>query len=207
MTDSTQTAAAQDTTASAAGDVQSGSSLLTPEAQMAETPEATTEASNEESGQKPDGAPEEYGDFTFPEGAELDADVLTEFKGIAKELGLPQEKAQALIDLQAKVEASRLAATQKAMAAQAQQWADAVKADKEIGGDNYDKSVETAVKAIEKFGSPELRTYLNESGLGNHPELVKFCHRIGKALTEDTLVMGGTQQSRKSDAEVFYGSN
>ncbi|MEC7472463.1 MAG: hypothetical protein VX946_03765 [Pseudomonadota bacterium] len=49
------------------------------------------------------------------------------------------------------------------------------------------------MKAIEKFGSPELRQVLNDSGLGNHPELVKFCHRIGKAISDDSLVLGGTQ--------------
>ncbi|HAR04270.1 MAG TPA: hypothetical protein DCR72_01620 [Pseudomonas sp.] len=136
---------------------------------------------------------------------ELDTEVLDSFKGIAKELGITQEAAQKLIDLQGQLEAKRAVAQQQQLAEQAQQWADAVKADKEIGGENYDKSVATAVKAIEQFGSPELRNLLSETGIGNHPELVKFCHRIGKALSEDNLVMGGNQKPSARTADVLFG--
>lgn len=185
MTDSTQGAAAPDTTTSAAEPVQSDAAV-TPEAgATAPAAEPTADA-----GQQP---PVEYTDFSVPEGMEIDADVLGSFKGIAKELGISQEAAQKLIDLQTGLTQKQAEATQAALAAQAQQWADTVKADKEIGGERYAQTVETAAKAVEKFGSPELRTLLNESGLGNHPELVKFCHRIGQALSEDTLVQGGTQ--------------
>ncbi|WP_313338497.1 hypothetical protein [Stutzerimonas nitrititolerans] len=158
-------------------------------------PEAQAEAPAEAPGQPAPAA--EYTDFAVPDGMEMDAEVLTNFKGIAKELGIPQEAAQKLIDLQASLETKRSAAAEQAQAEQAQQWAAQIKADKELGGENYSKTVETAVKAIEQYGSPELRSLLNETGIGNHPELVKFCHRIGKALSEDGLVMGGTQSARE----------
>lgn len=206
MTDSTQ-ASAPETPTSAAADVQSGAPAVAPVTEQAPAaPEAQAEAPAEAPGQPAPAA--EYTDFAVPDGMEMDAEVLTNFKGIAKELGIPQEAAQKLIDLQASLETKRSAAAEQAQAEQAQQWAAQIKADKELGGENYSKTVETAVKAIEQYGSPELRSLLNETGIGNHPELVKFCHRIGKALSEDGLVMGGTQStSRKSDAEVFYGAN
>ena len=50
-----------------------------------------------EEGEKPE--PIEYEDFTTPEGVTLDEEVLGEFKGIAKELGLPQDKAQKFVDM------------------------------------------------------------------------------------------------------------
>lgn len=195
MTDSTQ-ASAQDTTTSAAADVQSGAPAdVTATEQAPATTEAPAAATAEAPGQP--ATPVEYTDFAVPEGLEMDAEVLTNFKGIAKELGIPQEAAQKLIDLQASLETKRSAAAEQAQAEQAQQWAAQIKADKELGGENYSKTVETAVKAIEQYGSPELRSLLNETGIGNHPELVKFCHRIGKALSEDGLVMGGTQSARE----------
>lgn len=194
MTDSTP-ASAPEAPNSAATDVQSGATVETPE-QAPATLETPAPEKTDGDGQ-PQGAPEDYADFKLADGAELDAEVLTSFKGIAKELGISQEAAQKLIDLQGQLDSKRMQALEAAQAEQSQRWADAVKADKELGGENYDKTVETAIKAVEKFGSPELRSLLNETGIGNHPELVKFCHRIGKALSEDNLVMGGHQNARE----------
>ncbi|OMG61471.1 hypothetical protein AUR59_020125 [Stutzerimonas balearica] len=202
MTDSTQ-ASAPEATTSAATDVQSGATVETPE-QAPATTETPAPEKTDGDGQ-PQGAPEDYTDFKLADGAELDAEVLTSFKGIAKELGISQEAAQKLIDLQGQLDSKRMQALEAAQAEQSQRWADAVKADKELGGENYDKTVETAIKAVEKFGSPELRALLNETGIGNHPELVKFCHRIGKALSEDSLVMGGDQKPGARTADVLFG--
>jgi len=202
MTDSTQ-ASAPEATTSAATDVQSGATVETPE-QAPATPETPAPEKTDGDGQ-PQGAPDDYADFKLADGAELDAEVLTSFKGIAKELGISQEAAQKLLDLQGQLDSKRMQALEAAQAEQSQRWADAVKADKELGGENYDKTVETAIKAVEKFGSPELRSLLNETGIGNHPELVKFCHRIGKALSEDSLVMGGDQKPGARTADVLFG--
>lgn len=140
-----------------------------------------------------EGAPEAYAEFTTGEGFELDAGVLSEFQSLAKELNLSQASAQKLIDLQGKLEAARAGGAQQAITAQAEAWANAVQNDAELGGEHFEVTRETAAKAIQQFGTPELRKLLNETGLGNHPELVRFCQRIGKALGEDNLVLGGTQ--------------
>lgn len=188
MTDSTQEAAAQDTTTSAAGEVQSVAPVAESAAPAAEP------VTGADGG---DTTATDFADFALPEGVEINAEVLTQFKGIAKELGISQEAAQKLIDLQASMETNRAEATQLALAEQAKQWAEAIKADKELGGEKFAATQESAVKAIERFGSPELRSLLNDTGLGNHPELVKFCHRIGAAISEDGLVLGGTQTGAK----------
>jgi len=203
MTDSTQ-ASAPETTTSAAADVQSGATAAAPATEPSPaTPAAPAAASAEAPGQPAPAV--EYTDFAVPDGMEMDAEVLTNFKGIAKELGIPQEAAQKLIDLQASMETKRSAAAERAQAAQKQQWADQVKADPELGGANLSKTVETAVKAIEQYAPPELRELLSETGLGNHPLIVKFCHAIGKAMSEDTLVMGGSQATKLSPEEIMYG--
>ena len=193
MTDSTQASAPESPT-SAAADVQSGAPAVAPVTEQAPAaPEAQAEAPAEAPGQ-----PYEWQDFTVPEGVQLNEEITTSFKSILEDAKLsPQEKAQSLLDLQGKLTQSLMESQEQAKAEQAQQWAAQIKADKELGGENYSKTVETAVKAIEQYGSPELRSLLNETGIGNHPELVKFCHRIGKALSEDGLVMGGTQSARE----------
>lgn len=154
-------------------------------------------------------APEAYEDFTLPEGMEMDADVLGEFKNLAKELNIPQAKAQQLIDFQTQLANKQAEQYQAAAAKQAQDWAASIKSDPEVGGENYDKSVASAIKVIQSFGDPALTELLNNSGLGNHPALFKFCHRISAAISEDKFVLPGSQSAtgRKSNEEVFYGSN
>jgi len=73
-----------------------------------------------------------------------------------------------------------------------------MKSDKEIGGDSFTPSVKHAQNAINKFGTPELKSALDSYGMGNHPELVRVFARIGKAMAEDTHV-GGNAGGAEAD--------
>lgn len=140
-------------------------------------------------------------EVTAPEGFEFDEARLTEFKTVAKELKLPKDSAQKLIDLVSKHEKGRL----DAYVEQVKGWADAVKADKDIGGDKLQESSAIARKAID-LGPPELKEFLNTSGLGNHPLLFKWAHAIGKAMSEDKVVKGEPAGGSKSQADILYGT-
>ena len=63
-----------------------------------------------------------------------------------------------------------------------------------------------AAKAIERFGSPALRQLLDDTKVGEHPEIAKFMIKVGKQIAEDTLAegKGGKKQEPKSDGELFY---
>jgi hypothetical protein len=127
-------------------------------------------------------------DYTFemPEGIELDKSSTEEFVAIAKELKLPQDAAKKLVGLEVK----RVQAAQEQHSKLVESWAESVKADKEIGGDKLDVNLAVARKAIDTFGTPELKDLLNRTGLGNHPEVVKLAWKIGKAISEDAFVRG-----------------
>jgi len=146
-------------------------------------------------------APESY-DLKMPEGVELDTAAAEEFKGIAKEYGLTQEQAQKVADIGAKMVQRQAEAHQ----AQVQTWVDAVKTDKEIGGDKLNENLAIARKTIDTFGSPELKQMLNVTGIGNHPEIVKMAYKIGKAISDDGFVRGGNTSSPRSAAEIMYPS-
>lgn len=162
-------------------------------------------------GAKPDGdkpaddkgtkTPESY-DLQMPDGVELDTAAAEEFKGIAKEYGLTQEQAQKVADIGAKMVQRQTEAHQ----AQVQTWVDAVKTDKEIGGDKLNENLAIARKTIDTFGSPELKEMLNVTGIGNHPEIVKLAYKIGKAISDDGFVRGGNTSAPRSAAEVMYPS-
>ena len=151
------------------------------------------------------GAPEKYEPFVAPEGTAIDATVLTQFEEAARELNLPQDKAQQLIDKMAPAMAQQQAAQ---MAQLSQDWQAAATADKEYGGDKLAENLAYATKAVDTFASPELKTMLRDTGLGNHPELVRFMVRAGKAISEDKIVTGGAPASaNRSAAEVLYGDS
>lgn len=153
-------------------------------------------------------APEKY-EFKAPEGVTLDSEVLGEFEGIAKELKLSQEDAQKVADLGAKLSQKFATAQAQAVEDASSAWVAAVTADKEIGGEKLTENLASAQKALQAFGSPELRQLLNESRLGNHPEVIRLMAKVGKAISEDRMVTGGAGPSRdgaKSAADVLYPS-
>lgn len=157
----------------------------TTETQATETKtEATkTEEKNEA---KPEGAPEKY-EFKAPEGKEYDTQLIGSFSEAAKDANLTQDAAQKLLD---KVAPALQARTEEQVKAVHQQWTEASTADKEFGGEKLKENLGIARKALEQFGSKELRTFLEESGLGSHPEVIRMLYRAGKAISEDGFVSG-----------------
>ncbi|MES0236458.1 peptidase [Citrobacter sedlakii] len=152
---------------------------------------------------KPEGAPEKY-EFQAAEGVELDTEALKEFEPVAREMNLTNEQAQKLVDVYPKILAGVQQRQVEAWQQTTEQWAADVKADKEIGGDKLPSNLSAAQRALDQFGTPELKEYLNTTGLGNHPDLVKTFVKIGKAMSEDSMVTGGNDGQR-SAAEVLYG--
>ncbi|WOE15065.1 peptidase [Klebsiella pneumoniae] len=153
--------------------------------------------------QKQEGAPEKY-EFTAAEGVDLDTEALKDFEPVARELNLTNEQAQKLVDAYPKILAGVQQRQADAWQAQTEEWAATVKADKEIGGDKLTANLGVAQRALDTFGTPALKEYLNGTGLGNHPELVKAFVKVGKAMSEDGVVTG-KESGQRSAAEVLYG--
>lgn len=151
---------------------------------------------------KPQGAPDKY-EFKLPEGVQLDDKGTTAFSEVAKELNLSQDAAQKVLDKMGPVIAGRHA---EALSQAKAQWVEATQNDKEYGGEKLSENLAVAKKALDTFGSPELRTLLNESGLGNHPEIIRAFFKAGKAISEDKFVpaTGGSPKGTKAAADALY---
>jgi hypothetical protein len=139
----------------------------------------------------------EYEPFQLPEGMTADEEILGEFKTLAKEKGLSQEDAQKFVAIQAKVAEKQQAAVQAMKA----QWVEASKTDKEFGGDALEENLGVAKRALDTLATPQLRQLLNESGLGNHPEVIRHFVRVGKAISEDGRVVTGGKATTPSSQE------
>ena len=148
---------------------------------------------------------ESYADFTLPTGIEIDPHSLTEAKQLFAADGLSQERAQSYVDLYATKLKEAVEAPYKLWAETQHDWQQAVKTDREIGGPRLAGNLAIAAKAVDRFGGDALRQALNVSGAGNHPDVIRAFIRIGKAISEDALVLGrGVAQDIRSRADRLY---
>ena len=144
-------------------------------------------------------APEAY-EFKAPEGRVFDPEVMTAYSQVAKELNLSQDAAQRLLDTVGPKMAERQMAQIEAVR---MGWAETSKSDREFGGEKLSENLSVAKKALDAFGTNELRALLNESGLGNHPEVIRFMFRAGKAISEDRMVTGTAGQAKPAGPRSF----
>lgn len=173
----------------------------------AEQTPATDEAASETTETEQVGAPEKY-EFVAPEGVELNPAVMGEFETAARELNLPQEAAQKLVDKMIPVIAKQTQEAQQAMFDAARNaWMEQTKTDKEFGGSKLSESLAKANTALEKTATPELRKLLSETGLSEHPEVIRHFLKLGKTLSDDAFVPSGSATSGNRDyASTLYPS-
>jgi hypothetical protein len=136
--------------------------------------------------------PEKY-TLVAPEGFEVDDTLLAEVDPVFRELGLNDDQANKLMPLAGKFADRLMAAQQDAFQAQASDWAKEAQADAEIGGKHWGETESLVAKALDRFAGPKevggkpnvFRALLDETKLGNHPEMIRMFRRIGAAVSED----------------------
>lgn len=148
--------------------------------------------------------PVEYQNFKLPEGISLNEQLIGEFKNVAKGLNLSQEQAQKLIDLQTKGMIEAKQAQDAAYAEIKKEWRDEVT--KELGA-NFKAEMFKANKALDTFGTPELREEMEAAGLLDNPQVLRFLRNVGGAISEDTHAGGEKKPGPRSLAERMYGKN
>jgi len=147
--------------------------------------------------------PESY-EFATPEGVEILEGAKEAYAEVAKELGLTQEQAQAAFS---KLAAKGVENQRAQLETVNRTWVAQSTADPEFGGEKLQENLAVSKKALDTFGTKELRDLLNESGLGNHPEVIRFMYRAGKAISEDTVIVGKAPKGTKTDAKDFYAAS
>lgn len=154
------------------------------------------------------GAPEKYEDFKVPDGYTLDSDVGKAATEIFKNLGLPQEGAQQLVDFYVKQTQEAAEAPFKLWQDTQKAWVDEIKADPDLGG-KLPEVKATISKALDGLGDPKLAAAFREAmdftGAGNHPAFIRAFYKLSQRLTEGTHVAGkgpaSAGQSQKGQAK------
>lgn len=138
--------------------------------------------------------PEEY-KYNLPEGLKEDALDKTRMDAWRKELheaGIPAKAAERIMSRYLNEEHTARVEAEKAAEKQEQTWVLEVKSH---FGDKFDEAMNYARLALRDFGSPALTKALDDSGFGNHPEVIKAFTMIGRKLADDTArgTSGGTR--------------
>lgn len=86
-----------------------------------------------------------------------------------------------------------------------EEWVKQAKEDPEIGKQNFEEALGIAKKGLKAFATQPLIEFLDSSGLGNHPEVIRLFYKIGQLIKDDTLTLGAPSASeKKSLAEILY---
>ena len=155
---------------------------------------------------EPEGAPESY-EFQAIEGADLETDSVPvqAFSEVAKELNLTQEQAQSVLD---KVAPALKQQNEDYINNVRSEWVESVRTDPEIGGDQLQENLGKAVRVLDAFGTPELKSLLGETGLGDNPEIIRFLVRAHQDIGEDRFLTGSqSDKEQPFSARDFYNNS
>ncbi len=176
------------------------------------------------------GAPEEGADYEIsglPEGVTIDAAALAAVTPLARELNLSSEGLSKLAGVYTEsVLPGVVTQMQNDLAAQAAQvtkdWAtdarasivggqnaagETVEADPIYAGRSLAEVQQVSAKALDKLGGEGFREFLDQHGLGNHPQMLRFAFAAGSAISEDQSFErgGGVPSAPLTREEKYYG--
>jgi hypothetical protein len=137
------------------------------------------------------GRPDSYEGYDFsdlvPEN--YNQSLVDQFRQKAFENGMSTEGARKMAEWYKQIETEQQNNLNKARQQQSDMWIMELKKDFGVG---FDDNIKHARKALDAYTDPTFRKYMDETGLGNHPSLVKAFAKIGRELSEDRLVQSET---------------
>ncbi len=129
------------------------------------------------------GRPEHFKDYEFgDQNGELDG-----FREFAHDTGLTQDQANNILKLYGDIQEEEQESHQNGL--EELRTNTTMELQKEWGK-NYDGKMDYAKRAFAQFASPELSQLMDESGMGNHPEMLRVFAKVGELMGEDSLVVG-----------------
>ena len=129
-------------------------------------------------------APDGY-DFELGDGEQ--SDEVSDFKNVAHQLGLTNDQAKAMLGIYNQISENDLAQEDEQFEQMNVEYLQDIQKE---WGDSFNKNAELARRAFTDFASEELMDVLRETGLSNHPEMLKTFSRIGQVLSESNVLPG-----------------
>lgn len=152
----------------------------------------------------------------LPEGFTPAPDLLDKFKETALASKLDPKAAQSFIDLYASAMQTASGAAQTAAEALSAQWRTETLALPEFTGATRDASLQSLGRFMDEYGSPDLKSVLDATGLGNNPHVVRAFLKAAQALDEGRPVApgapanpgpnNGKPMGQRTPGQILYSS-
>lgn len=133
--------------------------------------------------------PEDYGftkPDTLPEGVQWNENLMGWFGKAAHDAGLSKAQASRLMDAWNQNAFSEAHSNQKAMKAELGKL-------QEDWGDRFNGRVELGLRGVERLlpeeEATQFKALMDQTGLGNHPLMLKFAYQVGNMLKEDGYIL------------------
>ncbi len=146
-------------------------------------------------------------EIDLPEGMELNQEALTDLGALTGELNLSKEDATRFVPVGVKLIEADRAAQAEGYETTRGEWRDTTAADKEIGWKDeteQKKQLAIADRGLNAIGTPELRTLLNQTGLGDNPEVIRAFYKAGLAAGDDVVEQGGSGDTSAKGLDEMY---
>lgn len=155
------------------------------------------------------GRPEDAAGYDFtaaqlPEGVEVPEATQLAIRGALHQSGLNNAQAESVYNFIT----GQMAESAEGIQAEEKEFRDATEAKlKEQWGDTYPEKLAIAKRAVEVLGDDDILQYMEDSGLGDDPILIKFFAEIGDKLLEDTQLdgLGGSDARTPDDIKAEIG--
>lgn len=139
------------------------------------------------------GVPEKAEDYKLElHDLPVSENALSQFLGLAHDLKLPNETVQKLADWQ-----THVAITER------ESW---LEDGRVLMGKDYDKAVNGARSVVKEYFDKEDIDFLNQSGMGDHPSMLKLLYKIHQGMQETPVIQpnssNAVQDSSAIEAEI-----
>ena len=140
--------------------------------------------------------------FDLPDGFDLSDDVKQSVIDLAKEANVSPEVANKFVQKHAEIKQQELADAKETI----EGWRKETVADPEIGGDYLQQTMKNVNNALNAPAGAEVAEILKQTGLQNHPAIIKLLNHYGKMAKTDSVrgVTPVTTVSDKQKLESFY---
>lgn len=124
-------------------------------------------------------------------GEDVEPQELEMMSRMFKDVNLSQEQAQKLYSAYEKEQGSFVEQSQKAFNQMRDDWFNQTISDPQIGGQNIGQTKLCIKRVMQQCGNKELSEFLNKTGLGFNPAMVRFMTKVGELLGNDNHFVQG----------------
>lgn len=135
-------------------------------------------------------APEHYV-LKNANGEDVEPQELEMMSRMFKDVNLSQEQAQKLYSAYEKEQGSFIEQSQKEFNKMRDDWFNQTISDPQLGGQNIGQTKLCIKRVMQQCGNKELSEFLNKTGLGFNPAMVRFMTKVGELLGNDNHFVQG----------------